>query len=217
MFDLKGGLAAVILGAFISLVANFNWLILLVVFAFSSHAATRAWFKQKKKDAVQEGSSGERGYSNVMYAGLLGFFIASFQGLTSSFHLPDVPYFFLFAVSFAVINSDTFGSEIGVMDKKAYLITNMKRVVPGTNGGISLTGTVASVLGALIIGISYSLLKSGTISPFPIILITSFGLLGSIIDSILGATFENRNRLTKGQVNLFSTLITVAAAIPFAF
>ncbi len=217
VFDLKGGLAAVILGGFISLVASFNWLILLVVFAFSSHIATRAWFKEKKKIAMQEGAEGERSYSNVMYAGLLGIFIASFQGITSTFHLPDVPYFFLFAISFAVINSDTFASEIGIMDKNAYMITSFKKAEPGINGAISLTGTVASILGALIIGIAYSLLKTGTISPFPILIITSFGFLGSVIDSVLGATLENRNIISKGQVNLFSTIITVAAAFPLAF
>lgn len=217
VFDVKGGLAAVVLGAFISVVANFNWLILLVVFAFSSHLATRAWIKQKKKSEQQEGIEGERGYSNVIYAGVLGFLIASFQGITTTFNLPVVPYFFLFAISFAVINSDTFASEIGILDKKTYLITNFKRVEPGVNGGISLTGTIASVLGALIIGITYSLLKTGVISPVPIIIITSLGFAGSIIDSILGATLENRSYLSKGQVNLLSTVIIVAAAVPIAF
>lgn len=216
VFDLKGGVAAVILGAFISLVASFDWLILLVVFAFSSHVATKAWFGQKKQKELQEGSEGERGYSNVIYAGVLGFFIASFQGVSSSLNLPLMPYFFLFAVSFAVINSDTFASEIGILDKKVYLITTFKRVEPGINGGISLTGTIASILGALIIGIAYSLLKTGAISPLPILIITSLGFVGSIIDSLLGATLENRNIISKGQVNLLSTVITVAAAVPFA-
>ncbi len=217
VFDVKGGLAAVVLGAFISVVANFNWLLLLVVFAFSSHLATKAWFKQKKKDSLQEGQAGERGYSNVIYAGVLGFLIASFQGMTSTFNLPNIPYFFLFAVSFAVINSDTFASEIGILDRKVYMITSFRKVQPGVNGGVSVTGTIASVLGALIIGVTYSILKTGTISPFPILVITSLGFAGSIIDSILGATLENRNYLSKGQVNMLSTILAVAAAVPIAF
>lgn len=216
VFDLKGGLAAVLLGGFISLVANFNWLVLLVIFAFSSHVATKAWFRDKKKMSHQEGLEGERSYSNVIYAGLLGILIASFQGLGTTFHLPDMPYFFLFAVSFAVINADTFASEIGILDKRAYLITTLKRVEPGVNGGVSVTGIIAAVLGGLIIGIGYSLLRTGQISPIPILLVTSLGFAGSIIDSVLGATLENRNILSKGQVNLFATVLTVAAAVPFA-
>lgn len=216
VFDLKGAAAAVVIGGFITLIADIQWLILLLVFAFSAHIATKAWLKSKKEKLLQEGNLGERGYSNVMYAGIVGFIIAVVYGISRIVNVLHGPYFFLFSVSFAVIEADTFASEIGVMDSKTFMITNFKRVSPGINGGISFIGTAASFLGAFIIALSYSLLAFGNIRLFPLITITLLGALGSVIDSIFGATLENKKFVTKGQVNLLSTLIIVAAAVPLA-
>jgi len=214
VFDRRGAIAALLIGLFISFVANFTWLILLLIFAISSHLATRAWFNYKKTIKVQEGQSGERGYTNVMYAALIGIFIASFQGLGDLSFLPSLPYFLLFAISFSVVNADTFASEIGVLDKKVYLITTFKRVTPGTNGGVSLLGTSVSVLGAFIIGLTYSLLTYGAFNYYPVLLITAFGFVGNVIDSLLGALFENRRILSKGQVNLFAAVFGTVLSLP---
>lgn len=216
VFDLKGAVAAVILGGFITVIADIQWLILLLVFAFSAHIATKAWLKSKKEKLLQEGSEGERGYSNVIYAGVIGFIIAVVYGISRIVRILHGPYFFLFSVSFAVIEADTFASEIGVLDNRTFLITNFRKVKPGVNGGISPTGTAASILGAFIIGTSYSILGYGDFRIIPVVSITVLGALGSIIDSILGATLENKRLISKGQVNLISTLIIVAAAVPLA-
>ncbi len=55
-----------------------------------------------------------------------------------------------FAASFSAKLADTFGSEIGKrFGGKTYLITSLKKVERGTEGGISLEGTLASFLGAI--------------------------------------------------------------------
>ncbi len=55
-----------------------------------------------------------------------------------------------------MVNADTFASEIGVIDRNVYMITNFKRTVPGVNGGVSLTGEMAALGGSLIVGIATS-------------------------------------------------------------
>ncbi|KAJ3392055.1 Transmembrane protein 19 [Lobulomyces angularis] len=110
---------------------------------------------------------------------------------------------------YACCLGDTFASEIGILSKNdPYLITSFSRVPKGTNGGISLLGTGASALGGLLIGLAavpfmyFNLFtqyhskiscqnESITYTALVLCLTGSFsGFIGSIIDSILGATFQ---------------------------
>lgn len=103
----------------------------------------------------------------------------------------------------ACCNGDTWSSEIGtaVGPKTPRLITNLKKVPIGTNGAVSFVGTIASMIGGLLVGIVYYvtivLLEAtvgieGSFPPqWPVILLGGFaGLVGSVIDSILGATVQ---------------------------
>lgn len=197
----------------VAFMGNLSWLILMLVFAIASHVATKAWIDEKKDKNLQEGSVGERKTSNVVYAALIGLAISSLNFL----HPIPIPYFELFAISFAVVNSDTFASEIGVLDKKVYMITNFKRVEAGVNGGISLLGEVSAILGSFIISITYSILAFDEIRIIPILLIGVMGFVGCQIDSILGATLENKNKLSKGEVNFLSSFITVILSAALIF
>lgn len=218
IFDLKGTVAALIVGLIVAFFGSVQWLVVLLVFAVSSHFATKAFFDVKKKQHVQEGLSGERRVSNVFYAALIGITLASINLTSFVVHMIYFHYFELFSISLAVVSSDTFASEIGQIDRNVYLITTFKRTTPGINGGISLTGEGAALLGAFIVAITYGLLSTSSgISLFKILMVGTLGFVGCQIDSILGATFENRNKLSKGEVNLLSALFSVFIAIPILF
>ncbi|WP_297217794.1 TIGR00297 family protein [Thermoplasma sp.] len=209
VLDLKGSLAALFIGAIVSFLGSIYWLILMLIFVASSFLATKAFFRRKVTMKLQEGQHGERRISNVAYAALVGILITLIYGIYP--HMQN--YFFeLFAISFAVINSDTFASEIGVIDQKVYMITNFRRVTPGVNGGISLTGEMAAILGSLIIAFSYSIFAYHGINVTKIAEVTAAGFIGCQIDSLLGAVFENRGKLNKGQVNFLSSFLTVVAS-----
>lgn len=213
IFDLKGGVAATVVGGVIVFSADLQWLLLMLIFAITSFAATKAFIDRKKRMSAQEGKNGERGYSNVVFGGVVGVLIAILSGLSYDGFAPRFQYFEIFAISFAVITSDTFASEIGIIDNHVRLITNLTPVKPGVNGGISVTGTAAALFGAAIIGISYSALAFDQIHLYPILLITAFGFSGNIIDSVLGATLENKGILRKGSVNLLSALAATLIAV----
>lgn len=102
---------------------------------------------------------------------------------------------------------DTWASELGILSKDApRLVTSFfRKTVPhGTNGGMSKLGTIASGAGGAFIGIMYSLMcivaiwtVGGHVSmaflvPTASITLscTVFGLLGSLYDSLLGATLQ---------------------------
>jgi uncharacterized membrane protein len=107
----------------------------------------------------------------------------------------------LYIAHYCTANADTWASELGVLSKhEPRLVTSLfLRAVPrGTNGGLSLFGSAA---GGLFIGIvfwvfslllpSVSAVEGGPSAQYPVLLFSLLcGLLGSLVDSLLGATVQ---------------------------
>lgn len=92
----------------------------------------------------------------------------------------------------ATATADTWATELGVLSsQRPRLITTGKQTSPGTSGGITLLGTASSAIGSLALGSFFWLIqrkhKENLTLPF-IALIS--GLLGSLFDSLLGATVQ---------------------------
>ncbi|HZD93771.1 MAG TPA: DUF92 domain-containing protein, partial [Candidatus Sulfotelmatobacter sp.] len=90
---------------------------------------------------------------------------------------------------------------------KTLLITNLKAVPAGTDGGISAVGTLGAVLGAS--AVALTALLTGLVSVGQAIVIVVAGFVGTLIDSLLGAVLERRGYLNNDLVNLLSTAATV--------
>jgi uncharacterized protein (TIGR00297 family) len=113
--------------------------------------------------------------------------------------------------SFACVNGDTWASELGILSKSdPVLITNFKKVPRGTNGGVSHWGLFVSFAGGLFIGVFYFIAtllfvdrETLDLSPnqYPIILLGGIsGLLGSLLDSFLGATCQFSGQTPEGYI-----------------
>lgn len=96
-------------------------------------------------------------------------------------------------------SGDTLASELGILSSAPpRLLTNLKEVPPGTNGGVSLVGLGFSTFGGIFIGMVVSLrcMFDHTLQPLPsgmlILMIQTgfFGLFCSVVDSFLGATLQ---------------------------
>jgi uncharacterized membrane protein len=70
------------------------------------------------------------------------------------------------------------------------LISNGRIVEVGTSGGISWLGTTISLLGGLLIGLAAGLMGLGTSVLGTAVIGAVSGLVGSLCDSLLGATVQ---------------------------
>ena len=106
---------------------------------------------------------------------------------------------------------DTSSSEIGMaFPGKTWMIITFKLVPAGTDGGISLFGTIAALLGA--VSVAVAAVTTGLVPLGQITIIIFAGFFGTLVDSLLGAVFERRGWLDNDLVNLFSTGAAVGMA-----
>ncbi|MEF8834635.1 MAG: DUF92 domain-containing protein [Candidatus Thermoplasmatota archaeon] len=216
LLNADGSLTAFFIGLFIALQGGLALITILVVFLASAFIATRYKFTYKKERGMQEGFKGERGWTNVLANGIVPVIVLllynsgdliSFGFLNSKFAIP------LFVLAIAAAASDTLASEIGMASKKVYLITNFKRVKPGTDGGISAYGELWAMIGSvytfLIAQFIFYFTDMTIFSPRILLFGSFIGFLSCQIDSLLGASLERKGILTKSLVNLLAISISV--------
>lgn len=213
MLNRSGLIAAATVGLSVSLLGHWTWLAMLIVFLVVGSLATLWRYEEKAALRLAEGNKGTRGWRNVMANGGVAAGVAI---VSYSMGGPQWAYTAA-AASIAVAASDTLASEIGSLDPRTRSIVNLEAVPPGTNGGMSVTGTFAALAGGLLIAVMAVTLSSITdvTTPLPtlFLLITIIGWLGCQIDSILGALFENKGLIGKHTVNFLATLSGALMAI----
>jgi uncharacterized protein (TIGR00297 family) len=109
--------------------------------------------------------------------------------------------------------TDTVASEIGqYRGPDARLITTWERVPPGTDGGITIPGSIAGLAAGLAIAAVATV--GGMLPQAQLWIPVAAGFAGMLIDSILGATLQSRGWISNQAVNFFATL--AAAALAYA-
>ena len=192
VLDKWGIILAVVMGILIWVFGGLNYLALMLSFLFLGVIATKYEHHIKRDLGIYEH---ERGWENVLSNGLVPTILA-----ISSSVVGPVP----FIASLAATTSDTFASEIGVLGKgKPVSLENFRKVKPGTSGAISIMGTVASLVGATIIGI-IAIFFFG-INPLTALLVGVAGFIGSFVDTVFGI-FEEKGIGTKGTTNFLCSL-----------
>lgn len=198
--DLTGVFSAVLFGVIlISFTGTVSWFIIILVFFILGSAFTKFKYSEKEFLGVAQGKHGKRGYKNAFANAGVGVAAAILFGVTG-----DMIYAAVFLGSVSTATADTFASEIGVTGGNPVMITTLKRCPPGTNGGVTLIGEAACVIGALIIaGLGFLL----GIAPWYVCLIsTAAGVAGTNLDSLYGAVLENRGVFGNSGTNLLATL-----------
>ncbi|WP_353095830.1 DUF92 domain-containing protein [Tissierella praeacuta] len=233
--NIKGFLAATALGTAIYSFGGIWFFNIMIAFFISSSLLTK--FKgidKNELDKLNE-KDGKRDHIQVLVNGGIGLV------LVFLYYLYDNPVFLLaYSVSFGVATSDTWASEIGVLSKYEPLsILNLKPIEKGMSGGISVLGTIFAFLGSAFISLIFLIAYIRIYNDIPqglnySLICLIMGFIGSIIDSVLGASiqaqyyceaiesftekklYENKaNKLVKGFsiinndiVNLTSNLIS---------
>lgn len=201
-----GSIAAFFVALSIGTFGGLSWLLLILVFVVSAFIATRFRLTAKSRLGLQEGKRGERGSINVVANSLPAVAVAILYFVLHNGLLAPV-----YLVAIASATSDTVASEIGIFDSRTRLITNMRPVPRGTDGGVSPIGTAAAFASSVfIVSVGYALLFAFHLHMNPVLIAyaSAFGFLGSVIDSLLGATLERRGIIGK-QINNITSIALV--------
>ena len=98
--------------------------------------------------------------------------------------------------------ADTVSSEIGqAVGGTPRLVTNWKPVPAGTDGAITLAGTATGVAAAIAVSLT------GIVAWRSALICAAAAAIGTVADSLLGATLERRGFLGNNAVNFASTAI----------
>ena len=190
-----------------------GWWAVVLYLALGS-LVTRLGYRRKQQQGLAEARGGRRGPENVWGSAATG---AALAVLTV---LPSAPVALLelgFAASFAAKLADTCGSEIGKRwGRHTVLITTLKPVPPGTEGAISVEGTVASLVGSAVMAtlmLWLGLLSDGGCW----LLVALVGLVATLLESWIGADLQQRcSWLSNELVNAIQTLLAAVLAMLLA-
>lgn len=186
----------------------YGYSLVCLYFLFGSWV-TKLKMDVKLREGTAEAKGGRRGIGSVLGSGFAGMVCAG-VALTRC----DIPMSLLqtgFVASFCSKISDTVSSEIGkAYGKKTYLATTFKSVPRGTEGAVSLEGTLAGILASFSLGCCAVLTGMITIKSLVFVTVASF--TANYAESVLGAVYqESVAWLTNDVVNIFQ--ITCASII----
>ena len=199
-----------------------GWLAVVVYLVLGS-LVTRIGFSNKQRRGLAEAREGRRGPENVWGSAAVG---AGLALLLAALPHDAILWRHLvligFSASFAAKLADTFGSELGKRwGRTTLLITTLRPVAPGTDGAISLEGTLASAVGSVVMTLALWGLSSTDLPLIPnaaaagVVMVV--GLLATLAESVLGAVVQNRvGWLSNELINALQTLLAAVMAMVWA-
>ncbi len=203
---------AAILGTILWGCLGFRGWLAVVVYLLVGSLVTRLGFRRKQAQGLAEARGGRRGPENVWGSAATGALLAMAAVVAP---LPwRQPLLLAFVASFAAKLGDTCGSEVGKRwGRRCVLITTLRPVPPGTDGAISLEGTLASLAGSGLmagLGLLLGLLPDAASA----LLVTVVGLLATVLESVIGATAQRRwSWLSNELVNGIQTALAAGLAL----
>ncbi len=233
--SLSGAVAAFFIGL-VTFLASVRCGVLLIAFFVSSSVVTRVgkWRKREIEGEAFVHGGGRTMVQAVSNAPATVLCVAML--LRGGGEAPRLVRAYL--AQLAAMQGDTWSSELGVLGLgQPLLITTLRRVPAGTNGAVSLLGFAGALGGGAIMGTALAAADwfiSGTASLATVGTAISFALLGSVVDSVLGATLQysgfdgkrvvehpgpsvrhicGRELLDNHQINLLASLIMMGAGL----
>jgi uncharacterized protein (TIGR00297 family) len=168
---------------------------------------TRLGYQRKQKLGTAERREGRKASQVLANLGVATA-CAAFSVL-----VPHNRELFLLAMAAALSEAaaDTVSSELGqAFGEKARLITTWRLVPPGTDGAVSLVGTLAGIVTAGVV--SWVCALGGLLPRQWLAVSAGAAVLGMIADSFLGAWLERSHVVNNDSVNFLSTMIAALAA-----
>lgn len=183
----SGSVATFLLAVVVFGLGGWKWTVpILTFFVLSSLLSNIGKAKKRATSELHEKGS-TRDYAQVFAnGGVPGMLVLA------SVAAPAAVWYPVYLGAVAAVTADTWGTEIGMMTRgRTLLITTFRPVLKGVNGGVSLRGMLGAMAGASLIGLS----ALAWLRPaFTVVVVALAGLIGSVLDSVAGATVQARYR-----------------------
>lgn len=187
------------------------WALLSGFFVFGS-LATRLGYARKHRDGLAQEDSGRRGSKHALAN------CGTALGLSVAAALwPDQARLLGLGVAaaFATALSDTLGSEVGQLyGRTPFLPTTFRRVAPGTEGAISMEGTLAGLAGSLVLGAIGWLFGIYGFTGLALVALGAF--VGTLVESYVGAIWGQDARIGNESMNFLNTVVGAGVAMALA-
>ena len=204
MVSRGGALGGFALGVVIYLSLGPQGFAVFALFVVGGSVLTRLGYRSKERSGMAEAHGGRRGAKNALANGGVALLCALLAAL-----IPSQAFTAAFVASLGAAFADTAESEVGQLYGRApRLITTLRKVPPGTDGAVSLPGTLAGLAAAgftALLGLALGLVAG----PGAALLIAGAAFLGTVVDSLLGALAP---RLGNELTNVFCTLVAATLA-----
>jgi uncharacterized protein (TIGR00297 family) len=187
----------------------------LVVLTFLS---TRLGRHEKERLGIAEnrrGRSPDQVAANLGLAAIVSSEFVQSWFVDSSIARSTLSPMLLFSIGLAALAeaaADTVSSEMGqVFGGRPRMITTLRGADPGTDGAISVAGTLLGVVAAAVVAAAGAFALRGGPTMFAVS--CAGAVFGLLFDSLLGATLEQRGWLNNNAVNFLSTASAAAFAL----
>jgi len=204
MVSRSGALGGLLVGTIVYVCLGPRGFTVLALFVVGGSLLTRFGYRSKQRAGTAQEHGGRRGARNAL-ANCAVAVLCAILARTTGYDLFTVAFVASLGAAFA----DTSESEVGqLLSRAPRLITTLKKVPPGTDGAISLPGTLAGLTAAgltAILALALGLLDAPTTA----LLVALAAFLGTVADSLIGARFPRTGNET---TNVICTLVAATLA-----
>jgi uncharacterized protein (TIGR00297 family) len=203
-----GAVVGVMVALVLMLAAGLHGFIPLVTVFLLTVITTRWGYERKQRLGVAERRRGRKAsqiLANLGAAALCAVAVLRFAKSSEVLLLAAM-------AALAEAAADTVSSEVGqATATEAYMINGFHPAAIGTNGAISLEGTLAGCIAASMVAWVSSFAGLVAWQWTPIVAVA--GIAGMFLDSFLGATWENAGKMGNDSVNFVSTVFAADLAL----
>jgi uncharacterized protein (TIGR00297 family) len=207
----SGAIAGILIGTLVFLCTGWaGWVLLLAAFGCAA-LTSRIGLRRKTLLGIAEERGGRRGAPNA----IANTAIATVAGFLSVVSYGQLAGLIAFTAALTAGASDTVSSEIGkAWGRGTWAILPPRAVPPGTPGAMSLEGTVAGLIGTIllaVLAIAIGLIPGQMLFP-----VVAGATAGSLVESLLAAAFEGQGLLNNHALNLINTAVAAFVAVSLA-
>lgn len=206
MVSRDGALGGLVVGTAIYASLGPEGFTVLALFVVGGSTLTRIGYGRKKESGAAEARGGRRGARNAVANCSVAVACALLAALTGSGAFAAA-----FVASLGAAFADTSESEVGGLARRTpRLITTLQKVPPGTDGAVSVPGTLAGGAAAgltAFLGLALGLVHG----PEAALLVACASFLGTVADSLVGALVPRvGNEITNVMCTLVAALLVLA-------